>query len=253
MVDIHSHLLPLIDDGAVDIDDLNRMLDIYLGEGVDRIVATPHFKSGIYMNSYEKVCLCIDVLGLSGRVLPGQEVFLDKDTLGYCKEGLIRGINGGSYLLIELAFDEFRMDFLSYVIELIDQGFRVVIAHPERYGYFLKNPSLINDFVDAGCFFQINSASVEGFLGNDVRRFVFMMAECGLVDFVGSDAHSSVKRVPRLKAALEILDKVKAGLGGIVESNARSLVLDELLFVQERKLIVEKRKNVKYGTFKFFR
>ncbi|KAF0091909.1 MAG: protein-tyrosine phosphatase [Fusobacteria bacterium] len=253
MVDVHSHLLPLVDDGAIDIDDMNGMLDIYLGEGVDSIVATPHFKSGIYMNSYEKVCLCIDVLGLSGRVLPGQEVFLDKDTLGYCKEGLIRGINGGSYLLVELAFDKFRVDYLSYVIELIDFGFRVVIAHPERYAYFSKNPSLLDDFIRVGCFFQINSGSFLGLFGKDVKDFAFLLARSGLVDFVGSDAHGSVKRVPRLKVALQILDKAKAGLGSIVESNAKSLVLDELLVVQKRKPLADKRKSVKLGAFKFFK
>lgn len=253
MIDIHSHLLPLIDDGAVDIDDMNGMLDIYLSEGVDRIVATPHFKSGIFMNSYEKVSLCIDVLGLSGRVLPGQEVFLDKDTLGYCKEGLIRGINGGSYLLVELAFDKFRVDYLSYVIELLDLGFRVVIAHPERYAYFSKKPSLLNDFIRVGCFFQINSGSFLGLFGKDVKVFALLLARSGLVDFVGSDTHGSVKRVPRLKAALQILDKAAAGLAGIVESNARSLVLDELLVVQKRKLFVENSKNVKQGVFKFLK
>lgn len=253
MVDVHSHILPMVDDGAVDIDDMNGMLDIYLSEGVDRIVATPHFMSGIFMNSYDQVSLCIDVLGLSGRVVPGQEVFLDKDTLGYCKDGVIRGINGGSYLLIELAFDSFDVNYLSYVIELMDLGFRVVIAHPERYLYFLRKPSLLDDFISLGCYFQVNSGSFLGFFGKDVREFAFLLARSGLVDLVGSDAHGSVKRVPRLKAALKVLDKLKVGLGILVESNAASLVDNELLVVQERRIFAEESKNVKHGVFKFFR
>lgn len=252
MVDVHSHLLPFVDDGAKDINGMNSMLSIYRDEGVDLVVATPHFKSGVFLNSYDDVVSCIEANGLSGRVVPGQEVFLDGDTLGYCRDGLIRGINGGSYLLVELDFDRFSVDFLSYVIELIGLGFRVVIAHPERYSYFLDDPCLLNDFIEVGCFFQVNSLSVEGFLGVGVKRFVLRMAGMGLIDFVGSDAHGARGRVPRLRVAVGILDKVRVGLGGVVLDNARALVDDGLLVVQERKLFVEKRNGLKDSFLKLF-
>ncbi len=240
MIDIHSHLLPMVDDGAKDIEVMNLMLEMYKGEAVDRIVATPHFMPGRFDNDYEKVCFCIEALGLSGRVLPGQEVFLDAGTLDACRDGLVRGINGGSYLLVELSFDIFSEEYVSYVIELMNMDFRVVIAHPERYVYFLKDPMLVNDFIDAGCYFQVNAASVEGYLGSKVRKFVDKLAGNGLVDFLGSDAHSSGRRAPRLRHALSILDKVSSGLGGIVESNGLALIEDRDLVRQDRKRFIKK-------------
>ena len=241
MVDVHSHLLPMIDDGAEDIDELNMMLGMYEVEGVDRIVASAHFMPGRFDNCYEDVCLCIDALGLGGRVLPGQEVFLDGGTLGACREGLVRGINGSDYLLVELGFDFYREEYVSYVIELMNMGFRVVVAHPERYGYFVEDPVLLNDLIDVGCFFQVNSSSVEGLLGSKVRKFVFRMARAGLVDFLGSDAHGSRGRVPRLREAKAILGKEFPGLGEIVEGNALAMVEGRDLVRQERKVFVKKR------------
>lgn len=252
MVDVHSHLLPFVDDGAKDINGMNSMLSIYRDEGVDLVVATPHFKSGVFLNGYDEVVSCIEANGLSGRVVPGQEVFLDGYTLGYCRDGLIRGINGGSYLLVELAFDGFDVNYLSYVIELQGLGFRVVIAHPERYSYFLDSPCLLNDFIEVGCFFQVNSASLEGLLGADVKRFVLLMAEHGLVDFVGSDAHDGVRRAPRLRGAVGVLDRVRHGLGGVVLGNARALVDDGVLEVQVRRLFDEKRSGLKESFFRLF-
>lgn len=243
MTDMHSHLLPFLDDGAVDLDEMNSMLGRYELEGVDRILATPHYIPGRYENRFEDVERAIAGYGLEGRVFPGQEVSLDWSTLSLVRDGAIRGLAGGGLLLLELSFVGFDEDWLSYIFELQQEGFGVILAHPERYGCFLEDPRRLNDFIREGVSFQVNGASLEGLLGPEVQRLARRMAEQGLVDFVASDAHNSSRRPPRLKGALALVEEVCPGLSGVVLRNADGLLGGVLPEHGERRLFGESRRR----------
>ena len=242
MVDMHSHLLPFLDDGAEDSDVMKRMLERYELEGVERILATPHYISGRYENRYEDIVRAISAYGLEGRVFPGQEVSLDYGTLSLVREGAVRGLAGGRMLLLELSFVGFDEDWLSYIFELQQEGYGVILAHPERYGCFLEDPSRLNDFIREGVFFQVNGASLEGLLGPEVQRLARSMAEHGIVDFVASDAHNAGRRPPRLKGAVEVLEGLVPGLGEDVLGNAEGLLEGVNPIIQERRGFRQKRR-----------
>lgn len=241
MIDIHSHLLPMLDDGAADIREMNKILELYNKEGINVVIATPHFKSGVYDNHYEKVVSIINRLGITSFVAPGQEIYLDADTLKACNDGRIKGINGSSYLLIELSFEIYKAEYISYIIELKNLGYKLIIAHPERYLYFIENPDLLDDYIDMGCLFQINAHSLEGLFGSKIKKFAINIIESGLADFLATDCHSATNRAPRLKRALDIIDKVRPELKEILISNAHSLVDGRELISQQRSKIKQKR------------
>lgn len=242
MTDMHSHLLPFLDDGAEDLEEMNSILGRYELEGVDKIIATPHFISGRYENGFGDVAGAIVKYGLEGRVFPGQEVSLDHGTLSLVKEGVIQGLAGGRSLLLELSFAGFDEDWLSYIFELQQEGFEVIIAHPERYGCFLEDPTRLNDFIREGISFQVNGASLQGFLGAEVQKLAKGMAEHGVVDYLASDVHNLHRRPPRLKGALALLEEVVPGLRDVVLKNADGLLEGVSPVSQDRRVFESRRR-----------
>ncbi|MDD2371186.1 MAG: hypothetical protein PHQ32_04210 [Firmicutes bacterium] len=239
MIDIHSHVLPFLDDGAVDIAEMNLILSLYDSEEIRQIIATPHFMTGVFEKSYDDVKNKIIELGLKDRVLPGQEIFLTSNTITACKEGLIKGINGSNYLLVELGFDDYREDYVSNIMGLINLGYRIIIAHPERCKYFAANPFLLNDFIDLGCYFQVNGSSIEGLISHEVKNFALKLASMGLVDFLASDCHGFKRLGPSLHEAINILEKSCPGMGKIVEENSLALINNLDLVEQKREMFNE--------------
>ncbi len=197
MVDIHSHILPGIDDGAQTIETSTAILKKAEELGVENIIATPHFIYGKYENDFQSVVKAVEELnkaaeeeGLKIKVFPGQEVFLDKQSDVLYKEGLIKGLNGTDYMLMEFPFDGDPLSALDIIYELKLLGVKPVLAHPERYMEIIRKPELINDFIAEGCLFQINAGSLAGKYGKDVLKLAGVFIQHGIIDFVGSDAHS---------------------------------------------------------------
>ncbi|MDV3425926.1 MAG: exopolysaccharide biosynthesis protein [Bacillota bacterium] len=242
MIDVHCHILPKIDDGSKNIEMTANMLKIAQNDGLDKIIVTPHYVTGMFENSYENIVSALDNInnlisenGLNIKLVPGQEVFLDKHTLDLYKDGVIRGINGGSYLLCELPMDKLPEDALDIIYELHILGSRVIIAHPERYMYFMEDLTLINDFIKEGCYFQINSGSITGIFGHEIKKTAKLMIKNGICDFIGSDAHNADTRSPKIKYAI---DKAEDNLKGIKDTlikNPYFLLANEEINVKCRK------------------
>lgn len=215
MIDIHSHIIPYIDDGAKDLEVSLEMLRIAEREGTKTIFATPHFYKGYFETEYSEVVEKTKELnqmardnGINIEILPGQEVFLTKDTPRDYMEGKIGTLNDSRYMLIELPMDRFPEYALDSIYELGIKGIVPIIAHPERYMYTLKKPSVLNDFIKEGCLFQINSGSLTGLFGKDIKNTAELLVKSGIVSFIGSDAHTTSKRCPGLLKSFDILSKI---------------------------------------------
>lgn len=248
MIDIHSHILPGIDDGPRKLETAEKMLHIAEKDGIDKIIVTPHYVTGLFENSFEKVVsevFNINKLilenGYKLELIPGQEIFLDKYTLDLYKEGTIRGINEGSYLLCELPMDKLPGDALDLIYELHILGARIIIAHPERYMYFIKDLTLINDFIREGCYFQINSGSIEGIFGHEIKRAAKLMIKNGICDFIGTDAHDAVERAPRIQSAMDKAEDYRSGIKDTLVKNPYFLLANEEINNKDRKLYKKPR------------
>lgn len=211
MIDLHSHVLPGLDDGARTIEDAVAMAEDAVADGITHIVGTPH-ASESYSFQYEKVCAARDLLSerLEGRLVlatgcdfhlnPENLSALRQDSKPFC-------INQKDYLLVE--FNEFSippsMDQTLHELQLA--GLHPIITHPERNGILRAQPERLLRWVRLGCFAQVTAGSLAGVFGGGARTDAWNWIEQGLVHFVSSDAHNTARRPLKLKFAYDAVAK----------------------------------------------
>lgn len=254
MIDLHSHILPGIDDGAKNMEMTLDMLKIAAKDGTKKIVATPHFYRGYYLNSYDDIVNLAKEVNNTAKennidieVYPGQEVFLDKKVIEDYKQGVIKGIGNSKYMLIELPMDRMPKETFDILYELRIQGIVSVIAHPERYSYIASQPSKINEFIKEGCLFQINSGSIKGIFGKKIQKTAETLIKHRACNFIASDAHSIGLRSPVIREALDTVKGIDTELYEDIISNS-----DKLLQNLSISLKAEKIKDKK-GIFGFLK
>jgi protein-tyrosine phosphatase len=231
MIDIHCHILSEVDDGPVSSNETLEMLKIAVENGIKKIIATPHYYSGVFNNNFDDVsikvqCLNNEILeqNLSIEVLTGQEIFLDNNVLKNHKAGLIKGLNNTKYMLLELPFDNCPHYTLDILYELRVMGIIPIIAHPERYLFIINNLSFINNFIDEGCLFQINSNSLTGELGKSAKKTAYALLRHGIIDFIATDAHDKTFRKPEIRSAFDIIRNIDNELANKLLVNAENLI-----------------------------
>lgn len=253
MIDIHSHILPGVDDGSKSMDETLKMLKIAELDGVKTIIATPHFYRGYYETSYTDIIKLGNQVKAAAReeninvdIIFGQEVFLDKYTLEDYKLGKIACIEGTEYMLVEFPMTVMPKDALDIIYELQVRGIRPILAHPERYRYIIERPSKVNEFLDERCLLQINTGSIKGVFGKKAKKTSEILINSGVCSFIASDAHSTVQRTPGISEALKIAGVLNSSIGSIVESNCKKLLKNEFIqFADER--VKQKRSIFKFS------
>lgn len=253
MFDIHSHIIHGIDDGAKTLDESLNMISIAQSEGFEYIAATPHYAREYYENSYENIKESVkelnDILkekGIDIKVLPGQEVYIDDYTVRDYKAGLLGCIGDTSYMLVEFPMDNLPKNALDILYELRVRGVNPIIAHPERYKYFIEKPSLINIFLEEEYLFQINAVSLKGVFGKKTQDTAVTFIRHGIVNFIGSDCHSLNKRCPGIISGINIINDVFPSVIEDMEGNYRCLLEDKPIGINY-SLIKEKK-----SIFSFF-
>ena len=203
MIDIHSHILPGVDDGSQTMEDSLELLSIAAESGVEGIVATPHCN---IPDEYENLAGPeMDRLwvrfereykhaGINIRVYRGMEVFATPELPELLRNKLVWTINDTKYFLMEFSFTEdpkFCRDILDRCME---EGYRPVIAHPERYLFVQDDPQIAFDWCVSGCALQLNKGSLLGRFGRGPKAMAEGLLDHGLAACVASDAHSPDQR-----------------------------------------------------------
>ena len=253
MIDIHSHILPGIDDGARNMEMSLAMLKIAEENGTKTIVATPHYIKGIYENEFNKVFKAYEELiliakksNLNIEILLGQEVMLDKHSLKLCKSLSLKGINDTRYMLIEFPMDAIPKDAFDLIYELRLLNYIPIIAHPERYKYIYEEITKINEFIEEGCCFQINTGSLQGIFGKKIKDCATQLVAQGLVNFIASDTHSLNTRNPSLVKGYEIAKAIDKDIMIKVLNNSNLMLSNKELNLSLEK--IKKKKSI----FNFF-
>ncbi len=212
--DIHCHIIPNIDDGSGSLNDSVEMAILAAKAGTKGIIATPHcnipgFVENYWSESFDKKILQLNEelskRGIPIVVYPGQEIFYHGDVLSLLKEGKLVTLNKSEYVLIEFDFETREAEVFSAIQQLVSQGYRPIIAHPERYEFAYENPDLIGSLRTMGAHIQVNSDSIMGKLGLRPMRVSRYILEKRLVDIVASDAHSQYLRTPDLSESHEFI------------------------------------------------
>lgn len=225
IIDIHTHILPGLDDGARTVDEALRMCELYLAQGVSAVVATPHMCDPRYKVSPEAVRRGVEELseacerrGFNLKILPGGDVRLEPELLEVLEEGRVLTLaDTGKYLLLELPLQTApRIEGL--IFELSVRGITPILSHPERNIELWRKPRRLAEFVERGCLVQITAGSLFGGFGPAPKEAAWRFLRAGLVHAVASDAHSTGGRRPELRRTADLLASV---LG---EASARTLL-----------------------------
>lgn len=206
MVDIHCHILPSFDDGAENLEESLEMARMAYRSGVTDVAATSHFMGtmegleglSLMRQRYTELMLEIKKADIPLRLHPGAEIFCTPQTPELARMGKLPTLGSGNYVLTEFYFDE-SFDFMDTMLtDIAAEGYRIVVAHPERYGVIQHNPELVQRWVRLGYVLQMNKGSVLGAFGSRAKHAANALLEMGLAHLFASDAHSYRSRTPHM-------------------------------------------------------
>ncbi len=212
MIDIHTHILPYVDDGSSSINKSIELIKYEISQGVTDIFVTPHyFLFRGYISTYKDNLKLFNYLtqevrkqNLNINLHLGNEIYYTQETLKYLEEKRVIPLGNSKYVLIEFSIYNDTGDIPEAINDLTALGYIPIIAHPERYRY-------LTDIIDykmmkkMGAKIQINVGAILGEYGSKVKRGVFKLIEENIVDFVASDIHDFRKN--GLKTGYEIIKK----------------------------------------------
>jgi protein-tyrosine phosphatase len=223
VIDLHSHILPGLDDGAADIDVSLAMARAAVAQGVNTMVATPHVNFD-YPTPAEDMARAVGHLNvelaraeIALAVLPGAEVAVTKiDSLAPEELGAL-GLGGGATLLVECPYTTSVPFFEEQVGELQRDRYRVLLAHPERSPLFRDDFDRLDRLVTGGAMTVVNAGSLAGLMGDRSHEAGLEMVAAGLVHAIASDTHDVERRPPGLREAFEIADEELPGLADQID------------------------------------
>lgn len=213
MVDIHSHILPGLDDGPGDLDESVYIAEIAFREGIRKIICTPHAArdyDDLIRAAGESLTLLrgkLEEKGIPIYLQLGFEVLVSRRLIDYENlKGLTFLWSGKPHMLLEFDFDKFPdcLDEALYLLKL--ENIQPIFAHPERYYYLHDNITFLKNMKSRGVKIQVNAGSITGIYGPTVKKFVRKIIKNGLIDFVATDTHSRGRRGPYMKQAVRLLE-----------------------------------------------
>jgi len=233
MIDTHIHILPGIDDGAKDMDIAKQMLQTAVCEGVSELILTPHFNIPIYNNQnveqqYNLMNEYIAAENISLKIHLGNEIYLSEEDLEAIKKGHAHTMGNSNYLLLELPRYHFYPFHEVMIHDLQFSGYKIVIAHVERYQIFNDKPDKLKKLVNEGVYSQITSGYI---MDNKTRKKALKWIEEGFIHIVASDGHNMDSRPPLMKSAYDIVAEVfgQPCAQTLFVDNPRLMIKDDVL------------------------
>lgn len=214
VTDMHSHLLPGIDDGANETADSLTLIRGLQELGYRKLITTPHVMGDIYKNNRQTIGSAYDTLqaamqadALKADIRPAAEYFLDDHFDRLLADNVPLMTLHEKYVLVEFSFVNPPLDFQEKIFRLQIKGYQPVLAHPERYLYFKPNKANFDALKTAGCLFQVNLLSLAGYYGKPVQELAHYLIKMQYVDLLGTDCHH-VRHLSVLQSSGHIMTPV---------------------------------------------
>lgn len=212
MIDIHTHILPYIDDGADSWDETMEMLRQAENDGISGIVCTSHVLyilnkeiEEIFIEKFQELKKRAGNENINLKLYLASEININAK---FEFSSPIATINGeGKYMVLELPMNEFPNHAGDLFFQLSLKGIVPILVHPERNAMIIQRPDIVDNLVKRGVLIQVNSGSITGIFGRRIRDVVFYLLVKGLVHVVASDCHGLIGRPPILSDAFKIVDK----------------------------------------------
>ena len=244
MIDLHTHILPGLDDGVKTLEESIKMCWMSFRDGVRTIVATPHTLNGLYLNDRDIILKKVDELnealihcgmrisdcGIKNskseidfssinsefripnsefRILPGSDVRLCENTLSHLDQGKLMTISDSKkYLFLEFPFQGIPHQAEEIIFQVMQRGMIPIITHPERNIELGQRPRRYYEMIRKGCLGQVTAMSLTGELGPRIKQVAERLLTNRLIHFIASDAHSLDGRPPILSEAVRVAGKI---------------------------------------------
>ena len=194
--DIHSHLIPGIDDGSPDMETTIMLLKKFIALGYKKVITTPHVMSDYYKNTPEIILSSLDKVkteikknNLSIEIEAAAEYNLEPEFEDLLEKNNLLTFGPDKYLLFELSFFDEPPRVNDIIWKMREKGVSPVLAHVERYAYWHKDYDKIEEMINRGVKLQLNIGSVTGAYGPEVKKVADRLIKDKVIDFVGSDCH----------------------------------------------------------------
>ena len=214
IIDLHNHILPGVDDGAMSMDDAVEMAALAARCGIGKIVATPHYQHEssaspeALENAYSRLCAALEYEGIRLTLERSMEIMASDELPELLRRGDVWTYPGSNYFLVEFVQDEER-DYFDWLLDrCVDAGFTPVIAHPERYHAVRRHPEMAQQWVQKGYGVQINRDSLLGLFGEQPFYCADLLLRKGWANCIASDAHTPQFRNPHWGEAFRQLPGV---------------------------------------------
>lgn len=235
MIDIHTHILPGLDDGATDLNDTLDMARAACAEGITTIIATPHHANGTYTNlanDIAKHTLSVNerlrAEGVPVTVMAGQEIRVHDDLLEAWHRQELLPLAGSGYVLLEMPSSRIPKSMGELIHELNVMKLKPIIAHPERNAEVVQHPERLAELVEAGAFAQVTTHSLLGGFGRKIEQSAWTLLKKGYIHIVSSDAHHIERRGFRLGEAYAAIERTMGEKWvHYLQSNARYVLEDK--------------------------
>ena len=195
--DMHSHLIPGIDDGSPDMQTSMQLIRGMMELGFKKLITTPHIMQDIYPNTREGILGKFNQLisevksqGLDVEIKAAAEYFLDDHVASLLENKVSLLTISGKMVLVEFSMLNPSMGLKEILFEMLMQGYVPVIAHPERYVYLERDKDFYDELKATGCLFQLNILSHTGYYGKNVAELAQYLAKKNYYDLLGSDLHN---------------------------------------------------------------
>ncbi len=195
-VDIHSHLLPGLDDGVQSYEESEDVILHFQEIGYRKLITSPHVMSDTYKNTSERILARLAKLRaflvdreIDMEIQAAAEYYLDEQVFRMVEENQKMLSFGKNYLLFETNFLNEPFNLKEFIFLATTRGYKPVLAHPERYIYMQNNLDKAEDLLERGVLFQMNISSITGFYSKVVQTTAHKLIDRGWVHFLGSDCH----------------------------------------------------------------
>lgn len=232
MIDLHTHLLPGIDDGSTSLEQSLQMAQIAVADGITVMACTPHIYPGLYMNDAAGITAGRDKLqshlneaGIKLRLVVGSDAHLVPELLSGLQSGRVPTLNQSQYFLLEPSHHVAVPNFDSSVFEIMVAGYMPVITHPERLTWIEDHYPMFVDLAKRGVWLQVTSGAILGKFGKRAKYWSERLLSEGWVHIIASDAHNTGRRSPQMAEALEHVIK------RVGKREAMRMVLDRPLAI----------------------
>ncbi len=259
MIDLHAHILPNVDDGATDLEMALAMGRFAAEQGITTLAATPHFYAipqwSLVKEQVQELQRKFATAQINVELVPGAELLLDMDLLDMQVRDIPTYGDQGKFCLIEFPLQQMPIYVDDVLFGLQAKGLTPIIAHPERYHAVVEDPNRALGWLRQGCLIQMNTGSILGRFGPQIKETAENMLTSQMVQVVASDGHGSVRRRLNLAEAFRALVEIvgKDTALDLVETNPQGILRGDFRLKAEPMEYRKKRPFLSRFVWKHFK